>query len=245
MKSRSESNNCRQTPQLLAAEDGQAIAEFTLIAITFFFVLLGVIQLAMMLNAYSLVRYAAYNAARAAVVHGGDPQKMEQAARFSLLAVFPRHGRADHRRGFTENYLAAELTDSYGYLTHRGTPITQVQLLTSEFVGCDQIITFDDPKDSDNAQVTAQVVHQYEMVIPLVNRMVYWLWDKMDQGGSYEGENLNFISANVDRRRRSGDFRDIEYRIPLVAHYTMRLQSDYVTEACPTPTPNTNTASEN
>ena len=36
-------------------------------------------------------------------------------------------------------------------------------------------------------------------------------------------------------------FRDIEFRIPLVAHYTMRLQSDYATEACPPTTSTTTT----
>ena len=80
-------------------EKGQALAEFVIVVITLLFTILGVIQLALALNAYSLVRYAAYNAARAASVHSGSQEKMEDAARISLLAIFPRHGRADHRLG--------------------------------------------------------------------------------------------------------------------------------------------------
>lgn len=226
---------------LVRDEQGQSMAEFSIIAITFFFVLLGVIQLAMVLNAFSLVRYAAYNAARAAIVHSGDPQKMAKAARLSLVATFPRHGRADHRRGFVENYRGAELTDSDRNLTYYGRPITSVSIVDSGDVPCETTVTFDDPVDSDNAHITVQVVHQYEMVIPLVNRLIFYVYELLESGPGYRGETPDYVAKETDRLRRTGRYRDIEYRIPLVAHYTMRAQSDFVTGACPpTPTP-TNT----
>jgi hypothetical protein len=220
-------------------ECGQAIAEFTIIAITFFFVLLGVIQLAMVLNAFSLVRYAAYNAARAAIVHGGDQQAMEEAARLSLLAVFPRHGRADHRRGYMENYLGARLTDNQVWVaSHRPAKITEVKIINIGSIGCNQTITFDDPAQAARGLITVQVLHRYELVIPLVNRMVVWLWHKLDTGGAYRGESLDYIAAETHRMRKpGGEFFDVEYRIPLVAHYTMRMQSDLVTANCPPPPP--------
>jgi len=212
----------------LSDERGQAIAEFTVIAITFFFVLLLIIQLAMIFNAFSLVRYAAYNSARAAIVHSGDTSMMREAARLSLIATSPRHGRADQRRGFMDNYLAAKATDgeTSAAFYYRGKPITDAQIINRGTLGCSGTVTFDDPDQADCGVITVQVVHQYELVIPLVNRMMYWLYNKMELGGHYSGESLNYIAGVTDKMRRTGEFHDIEYRIPLIAHYTMRLQSD-------------------
>ena len=206
-----------------AKETGQAIVEFLLVSITFLFVILGVLQLALALNAYALVRYAAYNAARAAIVHQGDHSKMMEAARISLLATFPQHGRADHRRGFTENYLAAKLTDSNPALTYYHEPITDVKILGSR----NKIVTFDDPTQANDGVITVQVVHQYELVLPLVNRIIFYVYTLWRGEGGYGNRSIDRMLAETDTMRRgSGEFHDIEYRIPLVAHYTMRMQSD-------------------
>ena len=215
---------------------GQAIVEFLFVAITFLFCTLGIIQLAMVLNAYSLVRYAAYNAARAAIVHGGNHDTMQEAARLSLVATFPKHGRADHRRGFDDNYTAAQASDTIPGRTYFNKPITSVQILDSG-IPCGTVVAFDDPRDADRALITVQVVHQYQLVIPLVNRLTFWLWWKLESGGTYGGESLDKVAQVTDRMRRSGEFTTADYRIPLVAHYTMRMQSDYAAEACPPPPP--------
>ncbi len=205
--------------------DGQAMVEFLFVAITFLFTILGVIQLAMCLNAYALVRYAAYNAARAAVVHGADEDKMLDAARISLLAVFPRHGRADTGLGMTENYLGALATDELPIFSYYLEPITEVSIVDN--FNASGVITFDDPEDFDKAFLTVQVVHRYELVIPLVNRIIFFIYKLWREEGGRSGRDLLQASAETDRLRRSGDFQGIEYRIPLVAHYTMRLHSDY------------------
>ncbi len=209
-------------------EKGQAMVEFLFSAITFLFVILGTIQLAMVLNAYILVRYAAYNAARAAIVHADDASNMEdqmrEAARISLLAIFPRHGRADHLNGLMDNYLGAVLTDWNPLLTHELEQITQVSVVD----GGNNVVTFDDPAMADEGVITVQVVHYYELVIPLVGRMIYWVYNRIRNGPGYQGESMEYIAAQAHiERSAGGEFRDIEYRIPIVAHYTMRLQSDY------------------
>lgn len=213
-------------------ESGQAIVEFVLSAITLFFVILGVLQLALVLNAQSLVQYAAYNAARAAIVHGGDSSvlqdKMNEAARVSLLAVFPRHGRADHLRGLMENYRGAKETDQQASLTYFNEPITEVQMLPTALGSSGDVITFDDELEASRANVTVQVVHRYELVIPLVNRILFYLYTRYRSGAGYSGESADYLARITDKKRRSGDFHDIEYRLPLVAHYTMRLQSDLI-----------------
>jgi hypothetical protein len=226
-------------------EGGQAIAEFLLVSITFLFVILGLIQMAMVLNAYALVRYAAYNAARAAVVHQADEDKMRDAARISLLPVFPRHGRADHILGFTENYQGALATDNNpvfftfimsaeGNFLPVAEPITEVKILPRPGRNTGDVVTFDDPVDFDQALITVQVVHNYEMVVPLVNRILFFVTNlfrskKLGLGSGYEGQTLERLSTVTDRLRRGADtYANTEYRIPLVAHYTMRMQSDFV-----------------
>lgn len=227
-------------PNASSRESGQAMVEFVLSAMTFLFAVLGVIQLALVLNAYSLVRYAAYNAARAGIVHNGDIDVMRDAARISMLAVFPRHGRADHIRGFTENYLGALATDDLGLFTYFGEPITEVKVLHKDNMLCGTSITFDDPRAGRDALLTVQVVHQYELVIPLVNRIIFWLHMRYKQGNRYHGEEtVDSLAAKTDKMRRTGEFRDIEYRIPLVAHNTMRMQSDYIPSTCITTTTTT------
>lgn len=212
-------------------ERGQAIVEFALIAITFLFTILGVIQLAMCLNAYSLVRYAAYNAARAGVVHGADPDKMHEAARVSLLPIFPRHGRADHIRGLTENYLAAVATDNIPFLfTYFGEKITDVSVVNKDDFSCGDVVTFDDPADAENSLLTVQVVHRYELVIPLVNRILFYIYENWRFGTSVGNRSLDNAAKVTHQKRTTGTYQNIEYRIPLVAHYTMRMQSDF--DAC-------------
>lgn len=207
-------------------EGGQAIAEFTIIAITLLFVILGVIQLALVLNAYSMVRYAAYNAARAAIVHSGNEDKMLEAARLSLLATFPSHGRADTPRGLAQNYVASVATDSLPFLTDTFEPITRVELVPQPGLSGGTVVTFDDPKNAKNAVITVKVVHLYELVIPLVNRILYRVYRMNSGGGGYGGQTMDELSASTDRERRGGSLDDIEYRLPLVGFYTMRMQSD-------------------
>ena len=226
------------------SEGGQAMVEFVLIAITFFFSILGILQVAMIMNAYTLVRYAAYNAARAAIVHGGDLEKTHEAARLSLLAIFPSHGRADNILGMVQNYAGAAATDknplmaSYAFsIMPYFDQITEVKILPGHGRNSGDVVTFDDPQDSEKGLITVEVTHRYEMVVPLVNRIFFYVYnlfrDKKSLGpilaSGYQNQTLDNLSAETNRRRRAGDlYASAETRIPLTAHYTMRMQSDYV-----------------
>ena len=210
-------------------DNGQALVEFVLISVTFVFVILGVIQLALSLNAYAMVRYAAYNAARAAIVHGGDEQKMIEAARISLLPIFPKHGRADHPLGVMDNYVAAQNTDQNTSFTFFGEPITKVSIIGKDNLSYGQTITFDDPRHARDAYLTVQVVHQYELVIPLVRRIVFWVYmnAQNDSPWDYDSSLNKLAKITSEERKPARALHDIEYRIPIIAHYTMHLQSDF------------------
>jgi hypothetical protein len=154
-----------------------------------------------------------------------------------LLSVFPSHGRADHIKGLTENYLAAKATDDdtnyYTYTVNgitRSEKITEVKILDNRGVDNGEVVTFDDPTQAPKALITVEVTHRYQMVIPLVNRILFFIYHKFIErksgGVGYNGESLMYLSNETDKLRRSGGLEG-EYRYPLVAHYTMRLQSDY------------------
>ena len=57
--------------------------------------------------------------------------------------------------------------------------------------------------------------------------MLFWAYQQWRGGAGYQGESVDRIAAITDTERRSGAYQNIEYRIPLVAHYSMRLQSEY------------------
>lgn len=214
------------------SEAGQAMVEFVLCAITFLFVILGVMQMALIINAYSLVRYAAYSAVRSGIVHNGNPTDMKDAARMALLPVFPRHGRADHVLGLMENYESAKATDSDPSFNTYNQPITNVEVLHKEDVTCNNIVTFDDPADAERGLLTVKVTHYYEMVVPLANRLLFYVYSFVRSGAGYQGESVDKVASLTDRERRIGNYRDIEYRLPLSATYTMRMQSDFVPAGC-------------
>lgn len=67
------------------AESGQAAVETALTMPLTLFLLLGVLQLSMMLQARIMAQYAAYQAVRAGSLNKGDCRKMEQAALVALL----------------------------------------------------------------------------------------------------------------------------------------------------------------
>ena len=216
------------TQHFLRPQSGQAMTEFIISIISFLFVTLGIIQMSLCVNAQSLVRYAAYNAARAGIVHGGSKEKMNDAARISLLSIYPRHGRADNRLGVSQNYQAALKTDNDESMTYLNRKIIEVKLLNEDRYNGGSVVTFDDPRDSKNALITVQVEHQYELVIPLVNRILFYVynWRYGNKSGNVN-QTLDKLSAETHKSRTGGEFKDIEYRIPLIAEYTMRLQSDY------------------
>jgi hypothetical protein len=202
---------------------GQAIAEFLFCAITFLFVLLGSLQLVLLLNAQIAVNYAAYNAARAAIVNGCDSNKMRTAVEMSLAPVFPKHGRASTPLGFMQNVNAAAAVDSNtGWWGLNGDPITKISMTKGP--GGGQTVTFDDTAQGARSVITVEVVHQYELIIPLVNGILFQAMT-LGRRGRLGGKTLDKLAkeaaaARPTSRNYSG------YRYPLSSTYTMHLQSD-------------------
>jgi hypothetical protein len=73
-------------------ESGQVAVEAALIMPLMVFMALGIIQLTMIQHAKLMTEYAAYQAARAGIVWGGNNERMHDAA---IIALLPTMGRTD------------------------------------------------------------------------------------------------------------------------------------------------------
>lgn len=71
-------------------ERGQAAVETALVAPMSVFMILGILQLGQMQQAHLLTEYAAFCAARAGIVHHGNPKTMKEAAFLALMPTFTR-----------------------------------------------------------------------------------------------------------------------------------------------------------
>ncbi len=81
---------------------------------------------------------------------------------------------------------------------------------------------------ADKAVITVEVRHNYELVIPVVNRILFYIYTLWHDSGGAGDRSVDRLSYESDKLRRTGgDFGYKEFRLPLVAHYTMRLQSDW------------------
>lgn len=76
---------CKWLKHIHRNEEGQALVESALVIPLMTFMILGIVQLAMVQHARIMTEYAAFNAARAGIVWNADPFIMENAAIISLL----------------------------------------------------------------------------------------------------------------------------------------------------------------
>lgn len=74
----------------IRGEGAQAMVELALIAPLNIFMLLGILQLGLAQHAQLLTEYAAFCAARAGIVHHGNPNAMKEAAFLALQPTFAR-----------------------------------------------------------------------------------------------------------------------------------------------------------
>ncbi|MCB9555143.1 MAG: pilus assembly protein [Deltaproteobacteria bacterium] len=97
----------------LADDSGQAMVESALVMPLMLFLILGVVQLAMMQHARIMVEYAAYKAARAGIVWHADRPIMESAAIIALMptmeGLFKEHDLANPMRVLKRVVMRAAL----------------------------------------------------------------------------------------------------------------------------------------
>lgn len=89
-------------------DSGQAAIETALVMPLWLLIVTGAIQVALVQQARLLTEYAAYSAARAGIVWGGNNERMRDAA---LLVLVPLFGGASTMEGLGQTYARARTLD--------------------------------------------------------------------------------------------------------------------------------------
>jgi hypothetical protein len=175
---------------------GQAILEFLIMIPFALVIILGVIQLALIFNAHSMMELAAFNAARAAIVAQGmkpeDPATVGQARDFlrpahmaavvTLLPVIPAlHGTTPSLQGIQN--IVENVNFSANSLGSAGA-LLEIPRITVDFIdprspidgpaitNWPDRIDFDDTTRADANLVKVRVHWDYPLVIPFINRIL-------------------------------------------------------------------------
>ena len=168
---------------------GQAVVEAALILPAMIFLILCALQLTQLQQARIMVEYAAFNAARAGIVHNMDNGKsngvsdgpMRDSAVFSILPTF---GLTTSVTNIAKAKLQYEVQDTV--LRALGLPQVRVAVLNPhvrDFATWGghlngQEIDFDDmrPQAAPATLLSLQVRYLYEMKVPFANKMVQSIW---------------------------------------------------------------------
>ena len=145
------------------SEGGQAIAEFAVVFPILLLLVLGIIQFSLMYVARGVVEYAAYAAARAELVNE-DP---ERAAEFVCSSI---------------------AGPSYDHTL--GQPITVPgwgELPRSQSSSIKTTVDVLDAADNGSGEVTVEVTHQYELVIPAASMLFKLVSRPVQPGDEPEG----------------------------------------------------------
>ena len=105
----------------LLKERGQAMVEFAIVMPVLLIFILGIAQFALIINAYSIVNYAAFCACRSGVVYNADDSKMKMAA---SIVCTPISGNAIN--SFLKTSVNKELIQKKGTIPVNNLKVTVI-----------------------------------------------------------------------------------------------------------------------
>jgi hypothetical protein len=157
----------------LKDQSGQAMVEFALVFPVLFLLILLIIQTAFVCVAKQMVNYAAFCAARSAMVWCGEEDAksetvLDKAKRAAYIACIPISPKLSVS-GFS---LPSPLDDVANY----GSRYVWSSIATEvKFIGDDgKELSGEDAKVGVGEDVTVEVVHNYSMQIPIINKIIYY-----------------------------------------------------------------------
>jgi hypothetical protein len=170
-------------------ESGQAIVEAAFVLPAMIFIILCAIQLTQIQQARLLTDYAAFNAARAGIVHNGDngdSDGFSDGAMYdaAALSLAPSLGRSDSFTEVAKRVAAVKLLDTaLGLFKLSRIRVYVRNPKKADFAKYGQHlngreIDFDDvrPGATDATLLEIQVRYLYELRIPFANKIIQTIW---------------------------------------------------------------------
>jgi hypothetical protein len=161
---------------------GQAAIESALVLPLVLFLVLGIVQLALMQQARLMTDYAAYQAARAGVVWSGNNERMRDAATFALL---PTLGRSDDWSHLSPTWQRAQRD-----------ALVRVDTVSPER---------GDWKELDDALLQVRLRYWYELRVPFANHVIFLAWFAANGGTALWGAIDRTTTHRQNMLGRGGD----------------------------------------
>ncbi len=220
----------------------------------FVFLILGLLQLALLHQARVLTKYAAYKAVRVGSIHNAKKSAMKRAALAILLPMTGKRTNMGGGQGMYYKATAGSFAGSWAMAKQNVDNDDAIRLHVCDPTGN---ITgdFDDPdgqmgpgggwSDQNRGRLAIQITNNQEMVIPFANAVIFYILVAQEKAELYkvlrmrpEGDkrHKDWLST---RNAANGESRTIKkfeglaaagtYIIPMRAGWSMRMQSNYLT----------------
>lgn len=226
-------------------ESGQAAVETAIVMPLFVFIVLGLVQLALMHQARLMTKYAAYKATRAGAIHNAKKRVMQNAAA-AVLVPFMAAGGSDQSPMNIKSTSASEYNNAWSavkndldkWLAVTICNPTQDMNPVRDFDRGDQAYGGGRAswKNQSATRLNIQVAFYYKLLIPFANGVLWWitygeekeemlkllrLGQKAESFGHAAGPNGQKLIADF----RSEADRGV-YIMPIRASYGMRMHSN-------------------
>lgn len=162
--------------RLTDPEGGQAVVEFIIVFPLWLLMTLGIMQMGLMYGARQVVHYAAFCAARAELVKGDTDEDEPDPSKAATIACIPVMGRTFYG-GITMPSFKGKYSDMNSTLDYILECFMRQLLLGSKV---------ETTTSADKRKITSEVKLDFELQIPIVNR-IFVTWYSLGVGGMTEG----------------------------------------------------------
>jgi len=206
---------------------GQSAVETAIVMPLFVFLILGIFQLALMHQARSMTKYAAFMAVRTGSMKNADVEEMEKAAWKVLEPLVKTQGNAKEKHA--EIVICA--------------PTRKVaSAALKNQTGEQKNLSFDQPLapgvDFEARKLAVQLTFYYPLFIPFADRVIYYISQAQEASHSVLFNDVLRMNdkpptgatapqVNV-KRMQEVQGASTEFVVPIRANYALRLQSDVV-----------------
>lgn len=240
-----QSRQSRTMRHLSRRESGQAAVETAIVMPLFVFIVLGLVQLALMHQARLMTKYAAYKATRAGAIHNAKKKVMQNAAAAVLVPFMAAQGDSKNPMNF-KTTSASEYNQAWSTISGQIDDWVAVTVCNPT-QDMNPVRDFDKGeqaygggranwKNQSATRLNIQVAFYYKLLIPFANGVLWWitygeekeemlkllrLGQKAESFGHQAGPDGQKLIADFKSQANSGT-----YILPIRASYGMRMHSN-------------------